>query len=341
LGVLRGRFLLILITVLVTVRLGDMALRQSFYGPGPLQTNADVVIPPGGTARAGDVLRRAGAIHYPLVFRIAAWSTRAEGPVHAGEFAVPARASLFEILEILRHGTPVQHQVSIPEGLTGVQIAKILNDAAAASGHVGAADEGSVLPQTYNFTLGTPREAILARAQKAMRESLASAWAGRDADVPLNTPAEALALASIVQQESPLPAEYPEIAAVYENRLAQGMRLQADPTVIYAVSGGAASGGVAISRDDLASPSPYNTYVHKGLPPGPICAPGMAAIEAVLHPAASDALYFVATGNGGHVFTNDFKTQLKNIEHYRAAKKQDQEAEFPDPAPRLPPYRLQ
>jgi UPF0755 protein len=321
LRLLRGRIVLFLVALLVIVRLGHMAAEQSFYAPGPLETSSDLVIPPGDTADVAEMLKRDGAIAHPLIFRTAAWVTRKQGPIHAGEFLIPARSSLAEILRILRRDPPVQHQVTIPEGLTGAQIAKILNAAHAASGTAAAPDEGGVLPQTYDFTLGTRRQVILARAAEAMRRNLESAWARRDASVPLQSPQEALILASIVQQESPVAAELPEIAAVYENRLAKGMKLQADPTVIYAASGGKNSGGAEILRTDLVNPSPYNTYVHAGLPPGPICAPGMVAIEAVLHPAVSRALYFVATGSGGHVFADNFKQQLQNIAAYRADKK--------------------
>jgi UPF0755 protein len=321
LRVLRGRIVLLLVALLVIVRLGNMAAEQSFYAPGPLETSSALVIPPGNTAYVAEMLKRDGAITYPLIFRAAAWATRKQGPLHAGEFFIPARSSLAEILRILRHGAPVQHQVTIPEGLTGAQIAKILNAAHKAAGTADTPAEGSVLPQTYDFTLGTQRDVILARAEEAMRRGLDSAWMRRDVSVPLQSPREALILASIVQQESPVATELPEIAAVYENRLAKGMKLQADPTVIYAASGGKNSGGAEILRTDLANPSPYNTYVHAGLPPGPICAPGIMAIEAVLHPAASRALYFVATGAGGHVFADNFKQQLQNIAVYRADKK--------------------
>ncbi|GLR68445.1 aminodeoxychorismate lyase [Acidocella aquatica] len=315
---LRGRIIIFLVTLLVLLRLERMAVEQSFNGPGPLQASTDLVIPPGGIAATGAVLARAGAIGNPLIFRIAVFLTRADGPLHAGEFLIPARSSLADILRILRQGAPVQHQVTIPEGLTGAEIAKILNAASPASGSVATPPEGSVLPQTYDFTLGTKREAILARAQKAMQRSLDAAWAQRDPALPLQSPQQALTLASIVQAETPVAAELPKVAAVYENRLAMGMKLQADPTVIYAASGGQTSGGMPISRADLANPSPYNTYAHPGLPPGPICAPGLAAIQAVLHPASTQALYFVATGTGGHVFADNFKTQLRNIETYRA-----------------------
>ncbi len=313
---LRGRLVLILCVVLTVFNLGNMVVQQSYHGPAILNTTRTVIIPKGSTASVADVLAHDGVIKYRLVFRAAAWFTRHQGPIRAGEFLIPAHSSVSDILNILRHGQPVQHQVTIPEGLTAIQIAAILNHAAATTGSIPPPPDGSVLPQTYNYTLGTPRAAILARAAKAMDATLSHEWANRDPGLPLTTPQEALILASIVQQETPIPAELPEIAAVYENRLARGMKLQADPTVIYAASNGATSGGAPISRADLANPSPYNTYAHPGLPPGPIAAPGIPAIEAVLHPATTTALFFVATGTGGHVFADNFKQQLTNIAKY-------------------------
>jgi UPF0755 protein len=317
----RGRIVLLLAALVVAARLGHMAAEDSYMAPGPLSRAQDVVIPAGSTAETAAVLRRSGIIRHGLIFRAAAWATRRDGPLHAGEFVFPAHASLREILDILRHAAPVEHQVTFPEGLTGTEIAAILNAAPDAAGHIAAPPDGAVLPQTYDFTRGTKRAAILARAEQAMHQALKAAWVGRDPSVPLASPQQALILASIVQQESPLPAELPEIAAVYENRLAQGMRLQADPTVIFAATDGQASGGTPISRADLANPSPYNTYVHAGLPPGPIASPGISAIEAVLHPATSQALFFVATGSGGLVLADNFQEQLQHIKQYRAVRK--------------------
>jgi len=318
------RLLWVLMGFLLCVRLGNMAWQQNMYGPGPLAVSRAVVVPAGGTGAVAAVLKADGAITYPVVFRLAAWLTHKDGAIHAGEFLIPARSSIGDILGILRHGLPVQHQVTIPEGLTGVQIAKILNAAPAAVGQVAAPPDGAVLPQTYDYTLGTSRRDILRRAERAMQTAIANNWPRRDETVPLRTPADALVLASIVQAETPLPAELPEVAAVYENRLRQGMKLQADPTVIFAASGGGMTGGVGITRADLAAPSPYNTYLHGGLPPGPICAPGIAAIQAVLHPAGIDALYFVATGLGGSAFTDDYQTHRKNVAKYRAVKAEAQ-----------------
>jgi UPF0755 protein len=211
----------------------------------------------------------------------------------------------------------VQHRVTIPEGLTAIQIARILNAAASASGRAAPPPEGSILPQTYDYVLNTPRPKILTRAAAALQAALAPAWAARDPNIPLASPEQAVILASIVQEETPLPAELPRIAAVYENRLKLGMRLQADPTVIYAASSGATASGLAITRADLQNPSPYNTYASPGLPPGPICAPGLAALTAVLHPVQTKNLYFVATGLGGHVFADTYPQQLRNIAAYR------------------------
>ncbi len=315
----RGRLVLLLAALIVVARFGRMEVDQLYNAPGPLARTQNIVIPEGPTSETESALRRAGAIRDGLIFRAAAWATRHDGAIHAGEFRFPARASLREILEILRHAAPVEHQVTFPEGLTGTQIAAILNAAPDATGHVAPPPDGTVLPQTYDFTWGTPRKAILRRAETAMHQALQTAWTARDPSVPLASPAQALIMASIVQEESPLTAELPEIAAVYENRLTQGMRLQADPTVIFAATGGRASGGETITRDDLANPSPYNTYMHAGLPPAPICAPGLAAIHAVLHPAQSQALFFVATGTGGHVFADNFQEQLQHIKQYQAA----------------------
>lgn len=315
----RGRLILLLATLLVVLRLFGMAVDETYNAPGPLQDARTVVIPPNGTAAAAAVLRQDGVICRALVFRAAAWFTRGQGPLHAGEYFVPAHSSLQQILWILRFWAPVEHQVTIPEGLTGIQIAKILNAAGFAAGAVPPPPEGAVLPETYKYTLHTPRAAILARAESAMQTALTRAWAGRDPAVRLAWPEQALILASIVQEESPVASELPEIAAVYENRLSRGMKLQADPTVIYAASAGATASGPAITKADLANPSPYNTYTSEGLPPGPICSPGIAALQAVLHPAASSAIFFVATGTGGHVFATTYREQLANIAAYKAA----------------------
>ena len=295
-----------------------MAVHETYDGPGASQASTTLVIPPGGSAGVALALAKAGVVEHPLALRAAAWFTRDEGPLRAGEYLFPAHASLHQILSILRHGAEVQHQATIPEGLTGQQIAAIINALPVASGDVAPPADGSVLPQTYDYVWGTKRAVILARGQAAMQALLAQDWAGRAGGLPLANPQQALVLASIVQQETPLNGDMPYIAAVYENRLKAGMKLQADPTVIFAASGGRQSGGMSITRADLQRASPYNTYLTGGLPPGPICSPGAAALNAVLHPADSDALYFVAMNDGSHrsVFVHGFKRQLTNIQRF-------------------------
>ncbi|MBU6425133.1 MAG: endolytic transglycosylase MltG [Rhodospirillales bacterium] len=314
----RARIFFTLLVLLAVIHAARLAVHETYDGPGAGKVDATVVIPPGGIAGVADTLAKAGVIDYPLMFRAAAWFTRDAGPLRAGEYLFPAHASLRQILDTLRHGAEVQHQATIPEGLTGQQIAAIIDALPVARGHVAPPADGSVLPQTYDYVWGTNRATILARGQAAMQALLAKDWAGREAGLPLSTPQQALILASIVQQETPLNGDMPFIAAVYENRLKKGMRLQADPTVIFAASGGRQSGGMSITRADLQIDSPYNTYMTNGLPPGPICSPGAAALTAVLHPAQSNALYFVATNDGSHrsVFTHDFQKQLSNIQRF-------------------------
>ncbi len=313
----RGRLLLTLIALVLCLNLGKMAINETYFAPGPLPTTRTIIIPPAGTATAAKILHQDHAITYPLAFRAAAWATRKRGPIRAGEYLIPARSSIAQILKILRFAPPIEHQVTLPEGLTAFQLAKILNAAPATTGRITLPTEGSLLPQTYDYTLGTPVKKIAARAARALQTAMAAAWPNRDPSIPLTTPAEAITLASIVQEETPLPAELPKIAAVYENRLRLNMRLQADPTVIYAATYGVTASGQPITRANLANPSPYNTYIHPGLPPGAICAPGLAAILAVLHPTPSKNLYFVATGTGGHIFAQTFTQQLANIAAYR------------------------
>jgi UPF0755 protein len=317
----RGRLILVLMVLVVTANIGNQAVRQSYDGPGALAVTRDVVVPPGGTAAVALVLERAGVIRYPLVFEVAAWITRRQGNLRAGEFEFVAHGSLRRVLHTLRFGPVVQHKATIPEGLTATQIAAIVNALPEASGHVAPPPEGSVLPQTYDYVYGAARPAILRRMQHAMTRALAAAWSARAPDLPVQTPQQALTLASIVQLETPVAAELPKIAGVYENRLAQGMKLQADPTVIFAVTKGRATAlPHRVTDHDLATPSAYNTYLHHGLPPGPIASPGIAAIDAVLHPAATQDLFFVATGTGGHVFARTFEEQLANIARVRAGR---------------------
>lgn len=296
---------------------GYAGLRQRLDRAGPLDRPLAVVVPHGDTATVGEALRAAGVIDSDRLFRVAAWLTRKRGALHAAELAFPAHASLRDVLVVLRTAKPVEHRLTIPEGLTALQIAALVGHAEAATGAVTPPPEGSVLPQTYSYEYGTQREVLLARAEAAMDRALAVAWAGRALGLPLANPEDAVILASIVERETALPEERPRVASVYLNRLRLGMRLDADPTVAYAASGDSGVLDHALTRLDLEQDGPFNTYRRTGLPPTPIDSPGMASILAVLHPAAGNDLYFVADGSGGHVFARTLQAQNRNVARSR------------------------
>ena len=332
------RLLLACFVLLVLAGAGGYALRLVATRPGPLAQTSDLVVPHGRSPTVAAALQQAHVLAPDgvtrLVFMGLARLTDRGAPLHAAEFRFPARVSVLGVLRILRHARPVQHEITIPEGLTAVQIASLVSGAPALVGGFVLPAEGAVLPQTYDYELGTSRTALLDRMQAAMRRSLAASWAARDPSLPLGTPSQMLALASIVERETGLPAERPLVAEVFVNRLRQGMRLQSDPTVAYGVDGGLGSLPRPLTRSDLLQPNPYNTYVIAGLPPGPIAAPGLAALQAVAHPAEGGLLYFVATGTGGHAFSASLAEHLRNVAALRAI-----EAARPGQMPTLDPLR--
>jgi UPF0755 protein len=289
-----------------------------FDQPGPLPVAIAVPVPRGGSEAVALALHDAGVIDKVLPFRVAAFVTRGHGPLRAAEFAFPAHGSLRQVLAVLRSAKPVIHRLTIPEGLTAKQIASLLAAAETATGQVDTPAEGSLLPRTYEYEYGTPRTALAARAQAAMDRALDEAWTSRAPALPLASPRDALILASIVERETARPEERPLVAAVYLNRLRRGMRLQADPTVAYAASGGGTLDH-ALTRADLDRADPFNTYRNLGLPPGPICSPGLASLHAVLQPAQTDDLYFVADGTGGHAFARTLDEHARNVARRRAA----------------------
>lgn len=282
--------------------------QAALTGPGPLPASKAVVVPRGSTETLAQALVDEGVIDRPLVFQAAAWLSQDPRPLRAAEFAFPAHVSLEQVLTILRSAKPLEHRVTIAEGLTMQQIRAVLTKAEALSGPVPTFPEGSVLPETYAYERGTAPASVIARARVAMEKTLAAAWANRAANLPLGSVREALVLASIIERETAKPAERPHVAAVYLNRLRIGMKLQADPTVVYAASGGLGVLDHGLTKAELAKDDPYNTYRYAGLPPGPICSPSASSIEAALHPLQSDDLYFVADGTGGHIFSRTLDT---------------------------------
>ena len=312
------RFLLPLVVLLALIAGGVWVGSSAYDRPGPLATPRDVLVPHGGPDVVAATLLDQGVIDNPTLFRAAVLVTHFSGPLHAAELAFPPAASLREVLRVLRLGRPVQHHLTIPEGLTAAQIAELIGKADALNGDMPAVMEGNLLPETYAYERGTSRTAIFDRASAAMEKALTEAWGTRSPGLPLTSAREALILASIVERETAKPEERPRIAAVFLNRLRQGMKLQSDPTVIYGVSNGLGELDHKLTRADLDHDSPYNTYRIPGLPPGPIDSPGIAALRAVTQPAATGDLYFVADGTGGHAFSETLEGHNRNVARYRA-----------------------
>lgn len=296
--------------------------------PGPHKSEIVTDLPKGASlAGIAERLQQAGAIDQPILFRAAAILSGTARRLKAGEYAFAPAASPRMILHKIITGEILQHQISIAEGLSTHEVLSFVAATEALSGTLPPPPrEGSLLPETYNFPRGETRTALIVRMQTAQNLLLANVWSQRNAQIPLTTPEQALVLASIVEKETGIAAERPLIAGVFYNRLRIGMALQSDPTVVYARDKGTPN-DAPISRADLALESPYNTYKQPGLPPAPIANPGRAALEAVLHPATTDALYFAADGSGGHAFATSLEAHNKNVANLRAREKQQKTPE--------------
>jgi UPF0755 protein len=298
-----------------------MLIAQDWRGAGPANAPLTVQIPRGASlARAAEVLEDTGAIESATRFRVYARLFGDGTPIRAGEYQVPAHASPAGVLALLQSGRVRQRFVVVPEGYPSVLVHDALLRADGLVGSVGVPREGSVLPDSYAYERGDTRASIVRRMQKAMRDYLAASWAKRKPGIAVKTPEEAIILASIVEKETGKPAERRTVAAVYDNRLKQGIPLQADPTVIYPVTRGRPLGR-RILRSELQNKNGYNTYASPGLPVGPIANPGRASIDAVLNPAETEALYFVADGTGGHVFANTLAEHNANVEKWYAIRR--------------------
>jgi UPF0755 protein len=290
----------------------------NWIGPGPSRAETTVVLSRGGGV--GEIaveLRQAHVIRSPGLFRLFAKFTHADRTLRAGEYDFPAHASLARVLGMMARGEIVRHWVTVAEGRTSAQVVALLDASPVLEGSVETPPEGSILPQTYEVARGESRQDVIDAMRKARDAVLDRLWAQRVAGLPVRTPEEAVILASIVEKETSVPSERARIAAVYENRLIKGMRLEADPVVIYGVSRGE-SLGHGLTKAELQTPTPYNSYLVAGLPPTPIANPGEASLEAVLHPARTDDLYFVADGTGGHAFSANWEEHQRNVARWRA-----------------------
>jgi len=318
--------------------------KQRFEAVGPLAADRIVNIPRGSGMRdIADTLSREGVIDQPWLFIGGVLVLKAREDLKAGEYEFKAHSSMRDVVATIVEGKVVAHQVSIPEGLTSEQIVARLSQDDILVGEVKEIPrEGSLLPDTYNFARGITREQMVQRMQQAEQRLLREIWEHRAPDLPLKTPEQLVVLASLVEKETGKPEERTRVAAVFVNRLKQKMRLQSDPTIIYGLVGGKGTLGRPIMKSEIEQPTPYNTYVIEGLPPGPIANPGRASLEAAANPARTRELYFVADGTGGHVFAETYEQHQKNVARLRSIES-DQKDQVPigdqmaSPAPQPAP----
>jgi UPF0755 protein len=319
------RFLL----VLVALALMGAGVAEWFVAvwdsPGPSPVEKVVLIAPHTPLR--QTVRQiagTGAVNFTLAFELELRARGLASQVKAGEYAFPAHASMSQIAAILVTGKSIQHKLTAAEGLTSEMIWKLVQADPVLVGDAGPApQEGTLLPETYLFTRGMTRAALLNQMAAAQRKFLEDHWAGRDAGLPVGNERQALTLASIVEKETALPDERRHIAQVFVNRLKKGMRLQSDPTIIYGLTRGYPLGH-GIRQSELNGATPYNTYVIDGLPPTPIANPGKDAILAVLNPMPGDDLYFVADGKGKSLFAATMADHAKNVILFRTAERLNQ-----------------
>jgi UPF0755 protein len=313
--------LLVLALLIVAALAGGLWFIQGWNGAGPSKATTPVVIAAGSSmVKAAGTLEQAGVIASAERFLFQAKLFGGGESIKAGEFEFPAGASHSQVLAILQSGKGLQRMVTVPEGMPSVLVHERLMRAPALTGEVPVPDEGSVLPDSYSYERGESRAAVLARMQAAMNKTLAELWPKKGPNSVVKTPREAVILASIVEKETGKASERPMIAGVYSNRVRIGMKLDADPTVIYPVTKGRPLGR-RILRSELQANNGYNTYAMAGLPVGPIANPGRESIAAVLNPAQTQALYFVADGTGGHVFANTLAEHNANVQKWFAIRR--------------------
>lgn len=328
----RGHFLLVLMNGAMSLLvIGLVALGGLFYFAklqfdklGPLDHATVFAVPKGeGVNSIAARLEREGVITDRRVFVASVIYFKAQDKLKAGEYEFRKQASMRDVLDKLVQGDAVLHKVTIPEGFTSHQVVARLNEAQDLEGEIESVPpEGSLLPETYKFSRGATRQGIIDRMQAAQRKFLDRLWPKRRQDLPFETRQEALTLASIVEKETSRADERARVAGVFVNRLRKGMPLQSDPTVIYGLTEGEGSLGRPILQSELDKETPYNTYKVRGLPPAPIANPGRSSIEAVLNPASTKDMYFVADGTGGHAFATTLAQHNENVAQWREIARQ-------------------
>ena len=328
----------ILIVLAIVVGTAVVLGKQRFDTRGPLAEDKIVNIPRGlGIRDIADLLMREGVIDQPWTFVGGVIVLKARDELKFGEYQFPKQASLHDVISTIVEGKVVLHQISVPEGLTSEQIVQRLLDMDILNGNIREVPrEGSLLPESYRFTRGTPREQVIQRMQQGQRRVLQEIWDHRMADLPLKSPEQLVTLASIIEKETSRPEERTRVAAVFVNRLKQKIKLQSDPTIIYGLVGGKGTLGRPIMESEIRQPTPYNTYVIEGLPPGPIANPGRASLEAAANPARTKEIFFVADGTGGHAFAENYDQHQKNVERLRAIERQQRGESTASAVPAMP-----
>ncbi|WP_226577073.1 endolytic transglycosylase MltG [Acuticoccus sediminis] len=319
--VLFANMLLFLLVAGLVGGVAALVIGQRMYtAEGPLQQDVAILIERGSALEfIARGLEEQGIITNQYVFLAAAQATGAAGKMQAGEYMIPARSSMEQVMQRIASGDVIQHQITFAEGLTSYQVVQRMLENDILTGPVAEIPpEGSLLPETYRITRGMPRERLIDSMKAAHNRAVERIWAARSPDLPIDSPAELVVLASIVEKETGVDGERGRVAAVFENRLKQGMKLQSDPTILYGLYGGEAwAQGRTLFQSDLDRPNPYNTYQIAGLPPGPITNPGVAALEATAQPAETKDLFFVADGSGGHVFSETYAEHQRNVTRWR------------------------
>lgn len=318
-GSRRGCLPVLLAGLLAVVALGWFF--GGWFTSGPLAKETAFIVPEGSSlSSVADKLERDGAISSASAFKLRARILAGGAPIKAGEFLLPKGASPSQILRIIQGDEVLRRFVTVPEGMPSIMVYERLMAQPNLTGSIEVPAEGSVLPDTYEIEKGESRQAVLLRMQTAMQRTLSELWPKRAKDIAISTPAEALALASIVEKETGKPSERTVVAGLYSNRLKQGIMLQADPTIIYPITKGKPLGR-RIRQSEIQAVNDYNTYSMVGLPKGPITNPGRASIEAVLNPAKTDVLYMVADGTGGHQFARTLEEHNANVEKWYTLRK--------------------
>lgn len=308
------------IVAVVAIGGGIYAARSQFTKPGAVAQAREIIVEQGsGLGAIAEKLQRDGLISSRWIFVAGVYMSGQQSNLKSGEYLIEANASMSDIMDTLVSGRGILYSVTIPEGLTSQQIVGRLRAEAILTGDIGEVPaEGSLLPETYKFSRGDSRQSVIDRMRRDRDRVVADVWEQRASDLPFQTQDEMVILASIVEKETALADERSRVAAVFINRMRLNMRLQTDPTVIYGLFGGAGKpAGFKLSRADLESQTPYNTYVIDGLPPGPIANPGRASLEAVANPSRTRDLFFVADGSGGHAFAETYEEHLRNVVRWR------------------------